>query len=236
MTDTTNLSGKVALITGASRGIGRALCLALAKQDVHIIALARTQGALEELDEEIQALGHQATLIPCDLKDDESIDAVGPAIYQRWKKLDLFVGNAAILKALSPTGHITEADWNETIATNLSANWRLLRTLDPILKLSDAAHVCFMTDKTEASAFWGAYSIAKAGLEQLAKNYAEENANGSIKVSVIDPGVIATRLRAQAFPSENANDLKTTAQFADEFVTYLQSHQSSNYNAKSFRS
>ncbi len=230
-----NLSGKIALVTGASRGIGRAISLELARRGAHVIALARTQGALEELDEEINALGGQATLITCDLKNHESVDAIGPAIYQRWKKLDIFIGNAAILKALSPAGHVTEAHWNETIEVNLSANWRLLRTVDPLLKLSGEARAVFITDRPESSAYWGAYTVSKAGLEQVAQNYAAENATTNIRVSVVDPGIVATRLRSQAFPGEQSDSLKTPGQLASDFIKILEAEQQNPYQFYSFR-
>ncbi len=229
------LLGKIALITGASRGIGRALSLELAKQGAHIIALARTQGGLEELDEEIKAIGGQATLIPCDLKDNDNVDALGPAIYQRWNKLDILIGNAAILKALSPTGHITEKDWTETLAVNLTANWRLLRTLDPVLKRSDKAQVVFITDKPENASFWGGYTVAKAGLEQLAKNYADENKDSNIRVCTIDPGIVATRLRTQAFPGEKPDSLTQPETIAQALTSILLEGQDSSYRFHSLR-
>ncbi len=197
--------GKVALVTGASRGIGRAIAKALALQGAHVVALARTKGGLEELDDEIRAAGGEISLVRLDLKDGAKIDALGPTLYERWKRLDIFVGNAGILGPLSPLGHISEADWSAELAINLTANWRLLRTLDPILRLAPAARVLFMTSggAERCRAYWGPYSVSKAALDALAKTYAHEVASTNVKVNLLDPGRIRTRMRAQAYPGED---------------------------------
>ena len=197
--------GKVALVTGASRGIGRAIAKALALQGAHVVALARTKGGLEELDDEIRAAGGEISLVRLDLKDGAKIDALGPTLYERWKRLDIFVGNAGILGPLSPLGHISEADWSAELAINLTANWRLLRTLDPILRLAPAAGVLFMTSGAaeRCRAYWGPYSVSKAALDALAKTYAHEVASTNVKVNLLDPGRIRTRMRAQAYPGED---------------------------------
>src|SRR5271166_5051765 len=171
MSDTLpRFDGKVALVTGASRGIGRAIAKALALQGAHIVALARTKGGLEELDDELKTLGAQISLLRLDLREGAKIDQLGPTLYERWQRLDIFVGNAGILGPLSPLGHVSEADWSQTLALNLTANWRLLRTLDPLLRLSTAARVLFLTSGAaqRCRAYWGPYSVSKAGLEALA--------------------------------------------------------------------
>jgi NAD(P)-dependent dehydrogenase (short-subunit alcohol dehydrogenase family) len=201
--------GKVALITGASRGIGRAIAKALALQGAQIAALARTKGGLEELDDELKALGLQASLIRLDLREGAQIDAIGPSLYERWQRLDIFVGNAGLLGPLAPLGHIGEADWSQVLAVNVTANWRLLRTLDPILRLSPAGRVLFLTSGAAQNcrAYWGPYSVSKAALEALAKTYANEVQSTPVRVNLLNPGPMRTRMRAKAFPGEDENTL-----------------------------
>jgi NAD(P)-dependent dehydrogenase (short-subunit alcohol dehydrogenase family) len=201
--------GKVALITGATRGIGRAIAKALALQGAQIAVLARTKGGLEELDDELKALGLQASLLRLDLKDGARIDALGPTLYERWQRLDIFVGNAGLLGPLAPLGHISEADWSQVLAVNVTANWRLLRTLDPILRLSPAGRVLFLTSGAAQNcrAYWGPYSVSKAALEALAKTYANEVQSTPMRVNLLNPGPMRTRMRRQAFPGEDENAL-----------------------------
>src|SRR5208282_4838807 len=179
--------GKVALVTGASRGIGRTLAKALALQGAHVVALARTKGGLEELDDELGPLGAQISLLQLDLREGGQIDQLGPTLYERWQRLDIFVGNAGILGPLSPLGHISEADWTQTLNINLTANWRLLRTLDPILRLSSAGRVLFLTSNAAQNcrAYWGPYSVSKAALEALAKTYAHEMQSTAVRVNLL---------------------------------------------------
>ena len=199
--------GKVALVTGASRGIGRAIAKALALQGAHVVALARTKGGLEELDDELKALGAQISLLRLDLREGGQIDNLGPTLYERWQRLDIFVGNAGILGPLSPLGHISEADWTQTLNINVTANWRLLRTLDPILRLSPAGRVLFMTSNASRNcrAYWGPYSVSKAALEALAKTYAHEVQSTPVRVNLLNPGRMRTRMRAKAYPGEDEN-------------------------------
>ena len=199
--------GKAALVTGASRGIGRAIAKALALQGAQVVALARTKGGLEELDDELKALGVQMSLLRLDLREGGQIDALGPTLYERFQRLDIFVGNAGILGPLSPLGHISEADWSQTLNINVTANWRLLRTLDPILRLSPAGRVLFMTSGAAQNcrAYWGPYSVSKAALEALAKTYAHEVQLTSIRVNLLNPGRLRTRMRAKAYPGEDEN-------------------------------
>ncbi len=208
MSDTLpRFDGKIALVTGASRGIGRAIAKALALQGAHVIALARTKGGLEELDDELKALGANISLVPLDLREDTLIDNLGPTLYERWQRLDIFVGNAGILGPLSPLGHISEADWTQTLNINVNANWRLLRTLDPLLRLSATGRVLFITSNAAQNcrAYWGPYSVSKAALEALAKTYANEVQSTAVRVNLMNPGRIRTRMRAKAYPGEDEN-------------------------------
>lgn len=204
MTDTP-LSGRIALVTGASRGIGRAVALGLAKSGAHVILAARSLGALEAVDDEIRALGGAATLLQLDLKKGDRIDQLGPTIYQRWERLDILIANAGILGPLSPLGHTTDEGFLSTIDINLNANWRLIRTLDPLLKRSDAGRAVFVTSGAASGkyAYWGAYSASKAGLEALVKTWAAELQSTSVKANLINPGATRTHMRAKAFPGED---------------------------------
>lgn len=204
MTDTP-LSGRIALVTGASRGIGRAVALGLAKSGAHVILAARSLGALEAVDDEIRALGGAATLLQLDLRKGDRVDQLGPTIYQRWEHLDILIANAGILGPLSPLGHTTDEGFLSTIDINLIANWRLIRTLDPLLKRSDAGRAVFVTSGAASGkyAYWGAYSASKAGLEALVKTWAAELQSTSVKANLINPGATRTQMRAKAFPGED---------------------------------
>ncbi len=204
-----DFTGRVALVTGASRGIGYQLAKALAIRGAHVIAVARTVGGLEELDDEIQAAGGQATLVPVDLADFDALDRLGAAIFERWKKLDILVGNAGMLGVLSPVGHISPKDFEKTIAINVTANWRLIRSLDPLLRQSDAGRAVFMTSRhaDECTPFWGLQSVSKAALEALVRTYAHETEKTPLKVNLFDPGPVRTGLRAKAMPGENPDKL-----------------------------
>ena len=217
-----DLKGRVALVTGASRGIGRAVALDLAKAGAHVIALARTTGALEELDDEIKALGGSATLVPLDLKDSAALDRLQPALEQRWGKLDIFIGNAGLLGPLAPLGHISPKEWDEVISVNLTANWRLLKALDPLLRVSDAGRVVLVSSGAaqKCRAYWGPYSVSKAGLEALARTYAAETETTSVKVSIINPGPLRTRMRAMAMPGEDPMSLRTPEELAPEIMRF----------------
>ena len=208
---------RLALVTGASRGLGRAIALALAREGAHVVVAARSTGALEDLDDEIRAAGGAATILKLDLRAQEKIDQLGPLIYQRWGKLDILVAAGGILGSLSPLPHVTADAWDAVIDINLSANWRLIRTLDPVLKRSDAARVLLVTAEEAKGdlAYWGPYAVAKAGLETLARTYAAECANTSVRVNLLDPGPMRTGLRVKAFPGENTELLTDPADVAD---------------------
>lgn len=199
------LEGRLALVTGASRGLGRAIALAFAEAGAHVIAAARTVGALEELDDDIKAKGGHATLLTLDLRKGEMIDALGPTIYERWGKLDIAVFNGALLGPLSPLPHITADAWQLVMDVNLNANWRLLRTLDPLLKRSDAGRAIFVTSGASDGhyAYWGPYAVSKAGLEVLARTYAAECESTAVGVAIVNPGAMRTGMRAKAFPGED---------------------------------
>lgn len=216
-------SPRIALVTGASRGIGRALALELARDGAHVVALARTQGALEELDDEIVALGGQATLVPCDITDFDALDRLGAALFERWGKLDVFVGNAGVLGVLSPLAHVDVKDWNRVMAVNVTANWRLIRSLDPLLRASGAGRVVFVTSSAayKATPYWGPYAVSKAALETLARTYAAEVKNERVTVMIANPGRMRTRMRAQAMPGEDPMTLPTPEDFAKKCLPLL---------------
>ena len=214
------LKERVAVVTGASRGIGRAIALELARAGAHIIALARTQGALEELDDDIKAAGSSATLVPVDLKDFPAIDRLGAAIHERWQKLDILVGNAGILGKLSPLGHIDPKTWDDVMAINVTANWRLIRALDPLLRRSDAGRAVFITSGAShrCFAYWGPYSTSKAALEALVKTYAAEIATTPVRVNLFSPGPTRTRMRAQAMPGEDPQMLPAPEEIVAQMI------------------
>ena len=215
------LQDRIALVTGASRGIGRATALHFAQEGAHVLLLARTQKSLEPVDYEIRAQGGKASLIPLDLTDGKKIDALGPGLYERFGRLDILVGNAALLGGLRPLTHISSETWDRVLDVNVTANWRLIRTLDPLLHRADAGRVVFVTSSRVARsgrAYWAPYSVSKAALETLAKTYANETADSAIKVNVVDPGATATAMRAEAYPGEDQETLQTPEQVADIIV------------------
>lgn len=215
-------SGRIALVTGASRGLGFAVARELGRQGAHVIALARTAGGLEELDDLIRKDGASegATLVPLDLRDGAALDRLGRAIYDRWGRLDLFISNAAVLGSLSPLGHITPKDFDELVAVNITANWRLIRSLDPLLKLSPAARAIFVTDKVASAPepFWGGYGMTKAAVEALARTYAAECEGTLVKVSLFDPGPMRTALRSRAMPGEEDDTVPEPAMIAPRLM------------------
>ena len=218
-----SLKDRIALVTGASRGIGRALALALAREGAHVVALARTQGALEELDDEIRALGAEATLAPCDLTDFDALDRLGAALFQRWRKLDIFIANAGVLGPVTPLSHIDPNQWEETLNVNVTANWRLIRSLDPLLRMSDAGRAIFISsgagNKAQLSAYQGPYATSKAALDALARVYAAETATTSnVRVMSVNPGPLRTRMRATLMPGENPLSLKTPEDLAPKLI------------------
>jgi len=217
---TRQLEGRVALVTGASRGLGRSAALALAKEGAHIIATARTEGGLTELDDEIKALGGTATLVPVDIKDLDAIDRLGLAIFERWKKLDILIGNAGVLGKLTPMPHVDQKTWDEVMAVNVTANYRLIRSLDPLLRQSDAGRAVFVTSGLahKCWAYWGPYSISKAALEAMVKTYAAEIGTTALKVNSFSPGATRTNMRAKAMPGEDPETLPHPDEVAEQIV------------------
>ncbi len=217
---TSPLADRLALVTGASRGIGRAVALALAKQGAHVIAVARTTGGLEELDDEISAAGGSATLVPLDLKDSEGIARLGGALFDRYKKLDILVGNAGILGPLSPLSHVEPKAWDDVMAVNVTANWHLIRCMEPLLRESDAGRAVFLSSGVSwlPRAYWGPYAVSKAALNTMVQTWAAENVKTSLRVNLFTPGPIRTRMRAQAMPGEDPLTLETPEQVAGAIV------------------
>ena len=214
------LADRIAVVTGASRGIGRAAALALTTAGAHVIAVARTQGALEELDDAIQAAGSSATLVPLNLTDYEGIDRLGLAIHERWGRLDILVGNAGILGRLMPVGHVTPDIWQQVMDINVTANWRLLRSLDPLLQTSDAGRAIFVTSGAahKCRAYWGPYAVSKAALDALVRTYAAETERTAIRAMLLNPGPLRTGMRRAAMPGEDPDTLKTPEDLAPLFV------------------
>jgi len=215
------LEGSVALVTGASRGIGAATAIELARLGAHCVLTARTQGALEEVDDAIRAEGGQATLFPLDLvKDGEKLDMLGPSIAQRFGRLDILVHAAGVLAKLTPVAHIMPRDWQEAVAVNLTACWRLVRTCDPPLRAAPAGRAVVLTDGlvAEPRAYWGLYGFGKAGQEHLARSWAAEVANTRLRVNLFHPGAVATKLRGMAMPGENPASLPQPADVAPQIA------------------
>jgi NAD(P)-dependent dehydrogenase (short-subunit alcohol dehydrogenase family) len=214
------LNSRLALVTGASRGIGRATALALAKSGAHVIAIARTTGGLEELDDEIKKSGGSATLVPLDLKDSEGIARLGAALNERYGRLDVMLANAAILGPLSPLSHVDPKSWNDVLAVNVTANWHLLRCMEPLLVKSEAGRAVFITAgaAAKASAYWGPYAISKAAIETMARTWAAETATTPLRINLFSPGPVRTRMRAIAFPGEDPETLKTPDEVAEKIL------------------
>jgi NAD(P)-dependent dehydrogenase (short-subunit alcohol dehydrogenase family) len=215
------LAGKIALVTGASRGIGAAVAEAYAREGAHLVLAARTVGGLEEVDDKLRAAGGEAaTLVPLDLRDFIKIDELAAAIYQRFGKLDILVGNAAEFGTFSPLGHIDPKLWDEIIDLNLTANWRLIRAMDPLLRAAEHGRAIFVTSGIARAprAYWGPYAVSKAGLEALIKTYAAEIEKTRVRANLIGPGVVRTRLRARVFPGEDPMTLPPPESVAEAFV------------------
>ncbi|GAB5503335.1 SDR family NAD(P)-dependent oxidoreductase [Pyruvatibacter sp.] len=217
---TGQFENKTVLITGASRGIGYSVALAFAREGAHVIAVARTEGALEELDDAIKSEGGSATLVPLDLTDYEGVDRLGAAIFERWGKLDVLIGNAGDLGVISPIGHVQPKDWHKAIDINVNANWRLLRSMDPLLQAADAGRAVFVTSGAaqKCNPFWGPYAVSKAALEALVKTYAAESANTNVRANLLSPGPVRTAMRAKAMPGEYPDTLPHPNDVAGLFV------------------
>ena len=214
------LAGKIALITGASRGIGAAVAERLAHEGAHLVLAGRTVGGLEETDDRVRAAGGSATLVPFDLRDFIKIDELAAALYERYGRLDILIGNAAEFGTFSPLGHIDPALWGEVVELNLTANWRLIRAMDPLLRAAEHGRALFVTSAIarEALPYYGPYAVSKAGLETMVRIYAGEVARTRVRANLIDPGPLRTRLRARIFPGEDAARLAPPESIADAFL------------------
>ncbi len=215
------LSGRVALVTGASRGIGRAVAIEFAREGAHVIAFARTEGGLTELDDEIRKVsGESATLVSESLTDFAKIDQVGGAIFQRWKKLDILVGCAGALGQLSPLQSYTPKMWDDVFNVNVHANWRLIRSMDPLLRESDAGRAIFVTSLAgrRQAMYWGPYAASKAALDNMVLTYAAEIAHTKMRVNLLDPGRVRTKMRAAAYPGEDPATVVPPEAIAKVFV------------------
>ncbi|GLS32416.1 NAD(P)-dependent dehydrogenase, short-chain alcohol dehydrogenase family [Mesorhizobium albiziae] len=222
---TPDLTGRIALVTGASRGIGYHIARQMAAAGAHVIAVARTVGGLEELDDEIKAerakTGKgEATLVPLDLTDMQGIDRLGGAINERWKKLDVLVANAAVLGVISPIGHVEAKVFDKVMAVNVTGTWRLIRSVDPLLRASDAGRAIVLSSNAahSARAFWAPYAASKAAVETLMRSWADETKNMALRVNAADPGGTRTAMRAQAFPGENPETLPHPSEIASRIL------------------
>jgi NAD(P)-dependent dehydrogenase (short-subunit alcohol dehydrogenase family) len=214
------LVGKIALITGASRGIGAAVAERFAREGAHVVLAARTVGGLEEVDDKVRAAGGSATLVPVDLCNFIKIDELAAALFDRYGRLDILIGNAAEFGTFSPLGHIDPATWAEVIDLNLTANWRLIRAMDPLLRAAPDGRAIFVTAGVAHGThpYWGPYAVSKAALEMLVKVYAGEITKTPVRANLIDPGIVRTRLRARAFPGEDPAQLPPPESVADAFL------------------
>lgn len=221
MPDSKKLEGRIALVTGATRGIGRAVALRYAAEGAQTVLAARTVGGLEEVDDEIRAAGGlKPLLVPLDLLEFANIDLLGQSLYERYGRLDVLVGNAGLLGTLSPVGHIPPDTWEHTFNLNVTANYRLIRSLDPLLRQSEAGRAIFVTSGAaqKAMAYWAVYAASKAALDMLVKCYAAEITKTKVKANLLSPGPIRTGMRAQAFPGEDPMSLRAPEEITDAFV------------------
>jgi len=220
MTEPLDLSGRIALVTGASRGIGYFLAKGLAAAGAHVIAVARTTGGLEELDDEIKAIGGQATLVPLDLTDMPAIDRLGGAIHDRWGKLDILVANAGILGVISPLGHVEAKVFERVMTINVTATWRMIRAVDPLLRASEAGRAIVLSSGAahSARAFWGPYAASKAAVEALVRSWSHETEKLPLRINAVNPGATRTAMRAQAMPGEDPKTLPHPSEVADKII------------------
>ena len=231
------LADRIALVTGASRGIGAALALKLAEAGAHVVAVARTVGGLEELDDKIKAAGGSATLVPLDMKDSDGIARLALALNERYSRLDVLVGNAGVLGPLSPLGHVEPKDWDNLLAVNLTANWQLIRTMDVLLRRSSAGRAVFVTSGLSwmARAYTGPYAATKAGLEALARVYAAECATTNVRVNLFAPGPTRTRMYASGWPGIDPQTLPPPEEVAATIVPLCTAACTENGRLYSFR-
>ena len=225
------LTSRICLVTGASRGIGRAIAIRYAQEGADLVLTARTVGALEELDDAIRAInGKTSLLVPMDLRNFDTIDQLGAGLYERYGKLDVLVGNAGVLGQMSPLSHVEPKAWQEVIDVNLTANWRLIRSLDPLLRQSTAGRAIFVSSSLARNvrAYWGAYAVSKAALEMLVGIYAKEVQQSAVRANMVDPGRTRTRMRAAAFPGEDPATLPTPEAVTEPFVRLARADHAGN--------
>lgn len=217
------LDGRVVLVTGASRGIGYEAALEAGRRGAHVIALARTVGGLEELDDAIKAAGGSATLVPLDVTDFDALDRLGQSIFERWKRLDGLVGNAGMLGVLSPVGHIDPKVFERTFAINVTANYRLIRSLDPLLRQSDAGRALFLSSGAARNGrpYWSLYAASKAALETMIRAYAAELQDTTTRANVFLPGRLRTAMHAQAFPGVDPDEFPPPSVAAPRIVDMI---------------
>ncbi len=217
---TGRLKDRIAVITGASRGLGAAIARRFAAEGAHLVLVARTAGGLEEVDDAVRRAGANATLVPLDVTDYPALDRLGASLHQRYGRVDVLIGAAATLGTLTPIGHLDPPVWDRVMAVNVTAHWRLLRSLDPLLRASPSGRAIFVTDRvaSEARAYWSAYAVSKSALETLAMLYANEVARTHVRVNLVDPGALRTKLRAEAFPGENPADVPPPESVTETFV------------------
>ena len=220
MSDSGRLAGRVALVTGASRGIGAAVARRFAAEVAHVVLVARTVGGLEEVDDQVRERGGSATLVPMDLTDFDAIDRLGAALFERYGKLDVMVGNAGMLGTLTPIPQVKPVEWTQVLDVNLTANWRLIRVMDPLLRAAEAGRAMFVTSSVGHStrAYWATYAVSKAALEAMVGIYAAELHKTNLKVNLVDPGRVRTAMRAKAYPGEDPMTLRTPDEITEVFV------------------
>lgn len=218
-----DLSGKLVLVTGATRGIGRAVAIAAAAAGAELIITGRTVGALEEADDAIRAAGGRSTMVELDMKDTPAIPRLAAAIAGRWERLDGFVANAAMLSALTPVTHLTPEAWEEAVAVNLTGQWHMIRALDPLLRASPAGRAVLVTSGAAVGSrpFWGPYAATKAALEAVGRSWAGESEQTNLRINMLNPGGTATKMRASAFPGENPETLPSPEDIAPAFLALL---------------
>jgi NAD(P)-dependent dehydrogenase (short-subunit alcohol dehydrogenase family) len=215
-----SLADRIALVTGATRGIGRAVTLALAREGAHVVAVGRTQGALEEIDDAVRTAGSSATLVPLDMRDYPGIYRLASALAERYRKLDVLIGNAGVVGERAPVDHVDPANWDEVMAINVTANWHLLRAANALLRRSDAGRVALITSgaATQPRAYGGAYSVSKAALNALGQIYAAETSSTAMRVNLFNPGPTRTRMRALVMPGEDPMTLPTPETVAEKIL------------------
>ncbi len=231
------LKGRVTLVTGASRGIGYASAIELAKSGSHIIATARTQGGLEDLDDAIRALGGECTIVPMDFKMVDGIDQLGAAIYERWGRLDGLLANAGVLGEIAPVPHISPKKFEEALAINVTANFRLIRSLEPLLMASPSGRAVFVSSRSAVSrkAFWGAYAASKAALDAIVQCWADETEQSNLRINLVNPGPVRTQMRAKAMPGEDPSTLPMPIDIAKRFIPLLSPDYTGHGEIISFR-